>query len=783
MVRTAHPTEITPFSMPRKKRQPRRKSSTRRQSSIWKSLLALLVAVMVLASFYVVYLDVRLKEKMSGRIWALPSHVFARPLELYVGLPLQAAQFESELILIGYTRVNTIPTVAGQYRQWDGQHFELITRDFRFGDGHQKGGAVRVDFADDRIAGLFSLFGHDDLALVRLEPVRIAGIYPGVAEDRKLIRLNEAPDNLVLTLLAVEDRRFYEHHGVDPRAIARAMWSNLTSGDAMQGGSTITQQLVKNLFLDSERSLIRKLNEAVMAMLLEYHYDKPLILETYLNEIYLGQDGARAIHGFALASEFYYDKSLNQLSRDQLAMLVGLVKGASWYDPRRNPERALHRRNQVLQQMAEQSVINASQLKTLQARPLAVSARAHRSSNRYPAFIDLVKRQLQVDYKEEDLRSEGLRIFTTLDPLIQRAAEQSVLKVLPELEKQHAKSSDLQTAVIVAAPDNGDIQALVSDRDPLSAGYNRALDATRQIGSLVKPAVYLAALQQPQKYTLATMLDDTPLNLKERSGRLWSPKNYDGKYQDKIPLYRALEDSRNIPAVRLGLDVGLPRIAATLADMGVDREVPTYPSLMLGAFNLTPYEVTRMYQSLAGKGFKIPLRAIREVTTAQGDMLTRYPIEVKQTLKMDDVYLVNSVLHRVTQTGTAKSLASTLVVKVAGKTGTTDDTRDSWFAGFADNRLAVVWVGRDDNAPTGLTGASGALRIWTNLMQNVPLQDLHLDLPDTLESQWIDSNTGELSANGCEAAVELPFYPGSAPQQKAACKSISVFDRIQSLFR
>ncbi|HEX5637886.1 MAG TPA: penicillin-binding protein 1B, partial [Gammaproteobacteria bacterium] len=719
--------------MPRKKRQPRKTSMKRGSKSFWRSLTALLLVITIIAGLYVIVLDVRLKEKMSGRIWALPSQVFARPLELYAGLSLQASHLESELVLTGYNRVNAIPAVAGQYRQWDNQHFEIITRDFRFGDGYQKGGAIRVDFSDDKVEGVFSLFGNDELALVRLEPVRIAGIYPGVAEDRKLIRLSEAPENLVLTLLAVEDRRFYEHYGVDPRAIARAIWNNLTSSDAMQGGSTLTQQLVKNLFLDSERSLIRKFNEAIMALLLEYHYDKSTILETYLNEIYLGQDGARGIHGFALASEFYFDKSLNQLSRDQLAMLVGLVKGASWYDPRRHPERALQRRNQVLQQMADQSVINASQLKTLQARPLAVSARAHRSSNRYPAFIDLVKRQLQADYNEEDLHSEGLRIFTTLDPMIQRAAEQSVLKILPELEKQNAKSSDLQTAVIVAAPDNGDIQALVSDRDPLSAGYNRALDASRQIGSLVKPAVYLAALQQPEKYTVASILDDAPLSLKERNGRVWSPKNYDGKYLEKIPLYRALEDSRNIPAVRLGLDVGLGRIASTLEDMGVEREVPAYPSLMLGAFNLTPFEVTRMYQSLAGKGFKIPLRAIREVTTEQGEMLTRYPIQVKQTLKMEDVYLLNRVLHLVTQTGTARSLATSLPVQVAGKTGTTDDLRDSWFAGYADNRMAVVWVGRDDNAPTGLTGSSGALRIWTNLMQHVPLEDLHLDLPDTLE--------------------------------------------------
>jgi penicillin-binding protein 1B len=746
--------------------------------------LGLVLIFTIVFGAYVVYLDVQVRQSFEGRLWSLPSQVYARPLELYAGLELDAQEFEQELALIGFTRVNQLPTAPGQYRQWEGRHFELITREFQFGDGLQKSQALRIDFSGTVIEGVYALYDQQPLALVRLPPARIAGIYPLQAEERQLIRLAEAPEHLVLALLAVEDRRFYEHHGVDPRSIVRALWSNLvSSGDAVQGGSTLTQQLVKNLYLSTERSLWRKFNEAIMAMLLEYHYDKSQILETYLNEIYLGQDGARAIHGFALASEFYFAKPLDQLSREQIAMLVGLVKGASYYDPRRHPQRALQRRNQVLAQMAEQGVIKPEQLKTLQARALNVPEKIHKAANRYPAFIDLVKRQLHQDYHEEDLRSEGLRIFTTLDPLLQRAAERAVKEVIPALEKSNSKAEQLQTAVILTAPQNGDILALLGDRDPLAAGFNRALDATRQMGSLIKPAVYLAALQQPHKYHLATLLDDSPLRLKERNGTVWEPKNYDNTNLEHVPLFRALRDSRNIPAVRVGLDIGLSNIVTTLNNLGIAREVPPYPSMTLGAFNLTPLEVTHMYQTLAGKGFRIPLRSIREVTTAEGELLSRYPIQLQQTLKPDAVYQVNYTLYQVAQAGTAKSLKEALPVNVAGKTGTTDDLRDSWFAGFAENRLAVVWVGRDDNQPTGLTGASGALRIWTRLMQLIPLDDLNLELPQDMQLAWVDENTGEISAEGCEAAVELPFHPEFMPQQRAPCNTPTLMQRIQSMFK
>jgi len=779
-------TRSTRRAAPKKKRTgKRRKSRSNKRFSLFKNRYFLILSsvLLLLTVVYVAYLDIRIINKFEGKIWSLPSHVYARPLELFVGQSLSAKNFQQELELIGYHQTRDVPTKPGQYRHWNNKHFELITREFRFEEGVQPVQKLRIDFSYGKIRSLATLFSQQPLSLVRLEPARIAGIYPSHAEDRQLIKLEEVPDYLVLTLLAVEDRRFYTHWGIDPRAIARAMLANLSAGSTVQGGSTLTQQLVKNIFLTPERSLLRKINEAIMSVLLEFHYDKALILETYINEIYLGQDGSRAIHGFGLASHYYYDKPLNKLSKDQLAMLVGLVKGASWYEPRRHPERATKRRNQVLNLMAEQGVISEPQFKLFKSRALNIAPKSYLSANRFPAFIDLVKRQLRNDYAEEDLRSEGLKIFTTFDPLVQYQSEQSVKNIVPRLERDYKKADQLQTAVIVLSPENGEIQALVGDRNPRFPGFNRSLDAVRQVGSLIKPGIYLSALQQSQSYHLASMLDDSPIHLKSRDGNIWSPQNYDKKFSGDTLLYKALNQSRNIPTVRLGLSVGLADIVKTLQALGVQREVPPYPSMTLGAFSLSPFNVASMYQTLAARGFNIPLRAIRVVYNQHGEPLNRYPLKLNQTLDAESIYLINTVLNMVTQTGTAKSLAKQLPVRLAGKTGTTDDLRDSWFAGYSEDRLAVVWLGRDDNQSTGLTGSSGALKIWTDIMKSLPLEDLNLDLPESMEKHWIDPESGGITEKNCQGAVELPFLSGSKPTQRAECKSRSFIDSLKSIFQ
>jgi len=763
-------------------------SSNTKSSSKIKHVLFNQYAYMVYSAFailfisYVVYLDVQIREKMSGRIWSLPSHVYARPLELYQDKVLSIEDLSKELTHLNYHKTNTRPSQAGEYRILNGSHIELIARDFTFWDGKQKSQGVRLSIYNNKVGKIHELYSDKSISLLRLEPAKIAGIYPAKKEERQIIKLSEVPDDLVVALLAVEDRRFYQHWGLDPRAIARAFLANIMAGQTVQGGSTLTQQLVKNLFLSPDRTLVRKINEAIMSLLIEFHYDKAVILEAYINEVYLGQSGSKQIHGFELASQFYFAKHLKQLRRDQMALLVGLVKGPSWYEPRKHTDRAKERRNQVLQLMFEQEIISEVQLNKYSQLSLGLTNKPSFSKNRFPALVDLVKRQLQQDYNEDDLKSAGLRIFTSIDPIVQSKVEASVRRILPRLERDKNASSELQASVIVASSQQGEIKAMVSDRNPDFPGFNRSLDAVRQVGSLIKPAIYLSALQQPRKYTLATLLDDTPLHIKTAKDQTWSPQNYDKEFKGQVSLLQALNTSRNVPTVRLGLELGLADIADTLHNLGVVRDIPTYPSMTLGAFSLSPLDVANMYQTFAASGFHVPLKVIREVHNKDGKPLKRYPLESEKTLNEQSVYLVNHVLHEVTQTGTAKSLKRNIPHDLAGKTGTTDDLRDSWFAGFSDESLAVVWIGRDDNTNTGLTGSSGALSVWTNVMQQLDISSFSRQPPPGIENHWVDAQSGGLSEKYCQGAVELPFISGSAPIEKVECKSGGILNQLRRLF-
>jgi len=775
-------------SKPRKKSAKKKKARNTKRNFSLSALLfnrytftGLTVFVFLFAG-YMAYLNIKITEKMSGRIWSLPSHVYARPLELYQGKYLTIEQFKSELQQLGYVQLKSRPSKAGQYRILNNSHFEIISRDFSFWDGKQKSQGFRLNILNNEISVLHQLYSDETLSIFRMEPVKIAGIYPSTRQERQLIKLDEVPDDMVLALLAVEDRRFYQHWGIDPRSILRALLANFMAGGTVQGGSTLTQQLVKNLFLSPERTLTRKINEALMALLLEINYSKSVILETYINEVYLGQSGAQQIHGFELASQYYFANSLRKLRRDQMAMLVGLVKGPSWYAPRRHPKRAKDRRDQVLKLMHEQGALTQAQLNKYKKLDLGLSSKPRFSANRFPALIDLVKRQLKRDYNEDDLKSSGLKVFTSIDPIIQSQAEASVKRVISQLENSNHSVSDLQTSLIVASSQQGEIQAMVSDRKPEFPGFNRSLDAIRQIGSLIKPAIYLTALQQPGKYTLASRLDDSPLHIKTAKEQLWSPQNYDKKFTGDILLIEALKKSRNVPTVRLGLEVGLSDISDTLHNLGVKRKIPTYPSMTLGAFNLSPFDVANMYQTFAANGFNVPLKVIREVLNKDGQPLKRYPLKSDKAIDEKAIYLVNHVLHGVTRTGTARSLAKALPQSLAGKTGTTDDLRDSWFAGFSDNQLAVAWIGRDDNSSTGLTGSSGALRLWTDLFRHLNIQSFSPDRPAGINNRWIDGSSGGLSEKNCQGAVELPFIQGSEPTEKAECKSAGIIDQIIHFF-
>lgn len=747
----------------------RRRSSKPPHRRAWRRFLLWSLAVGVLgAAGYGAYLDFVVRDKFEGRRWALPAYVYARPLELFPGAALSAGQLESELRQDNY-RIARDATGPGSYER-QGDTLRLTTRAFQYWDGAEPSQTAVIHFDHDAVTALEDGRGAA-LPLLRVDPVVIGRIYPAHHEDRILVKLDEVPLLLRGTLIAVEDRHFYSHFGVDPRAIGRALVADIRHGGVVQGGSTLTQQLVKNFFLDGERTLTRKLNEAAMALLLEWHYGKDEILETYMNEIYLGQDRERAIHGFGLASQFYFNRPLADLAPQQIALLVALVKGPSYYDPRSHPARALARRNLVLEQMADARLLSAAQAHAAARQPLGVTPRPQ-SMAVHPAFLDLVRRQLSRDYREEDLRSEGLRIFTTLDPTVQAAAEQALSRRLAQIERDHGMSDGvLEGALLVTSVSGGEVQAVVGGRDPRYAGYDRALDAERQVGSLIKPAVYLTALSRPKEYTLATLLDDAPLPATVAGGKPWQPANYDKQVHGAVPLHTALAQSYNLATVRLGLSLGVDQVLDTLHALGVERDIQPYPAMLLGAMSLTPVEVTQAYQTLAGGGFRAPLRAIREVVSAQGAPLARYPLEAAPAVDPVAVYLLTTAMQEVVISGTARGLSAYLPASlhIAGKTGTTDDLRDSWFAGFSGDRLGVVWVGRDDNGAAGLTGATGAMQVWGDLFAAAGARPLAIEPPAGVAWAWVDPVDGKRSLSSCQGAVELPFSEGSVPEDSAAC--------------
>ena len=643
--------------------------------------------------------------------------------------------------------------------------FTLFRRSYKHEQETVPSGEIKITIQNNRISDLQDVRSRESLEMVRLSPLLIGSFYPKNNEDRVLLTLKDTPPLLPKMLIAVEDRSFFEHHGVVPLAVLRALLINIREGHASQGGSTISQQLAKNFFLTPEKSIKRKLDEMFVAVAMENNFSKEEILETYLNEVYLGQDGKRAIHGFGLASSFYFGKNINDLKPHEIALLVGMLKGPSRYNPRKDSERAISRRNTVLDIMRDQGILSAETVRMSQAAPLGVMEEAARANTPFPAYLDLVKRQLLREYRESDLRSAGLRIFTTLDLQVQLAAEEAVRSQLEIIEADHRMpSKPLEAAVVVTATGSNEVLALVGGRRDSAKGFNRALDATRPIGSLIKPAVFLTALNDPKRYTLVTPIDDGPITIKLPNGKSWTPKNYDRKHHGTIPLYQALVHSYNSSTVRLGMDLGLKAVYDTLKKMGFEKHMEMYPASLLGAIEMSPIEVAQIYQTVASGGFYSPIRTIHSVYTSTGEILQRYPLTIEQNFDAGPIYLLDKTLQTVVTQGTAKSLERLVPESwgTAGKTGTTNDLRDSWFAGFTGSQLAVVWVGRDDNRSCGLSGATGAMRVWGQFMAAVPNAPLILAPPENVKTYVVNMKTG-LASHGGNRTMAIPFIEGSEP--------------------
>ncbi|WP_373077819.1 penicillin-binding protein 1B [Zhongshania sp.] len=731
----------------------------------WWSLFAKLCLVfVVLMMVFFAYCDAKVRGAFDRQRYEQPAKVYARPLVLATGAILTPYELESELAEIGYSSRRLVDQPGSYFRQ--GDHFTIYLRPFAFADGSQPARKIVVEFNSTTVAVVRNKLG-DRIAEEQLDPMVIGGVYPGRHEDRLMLSLAEAPQMLIETLLQVEDQHFYSHFGISPRSIVRAMLANIKAGRTVQGGSTLTQQLVKNTILSNERSLWRKAKEAVMSILTEMHYSKDRILEAYINEVYLGQEGNRAIHGFGLAARHYYNRPLEELNLAQVSMLVGLVKGPSYYDPWRHPERAKTRRNIVLGELEEEGWLTAQQLTAWQKEPLDL-AKTSALAGVYPAYVDLVRRQLSRDYQSKELQTSGLRIFTPFDPVLQRRAEAATVKSIKRLED---KQKDLEVAMVVTKVNSGDVVAVIGGKRPKYAGFNRALDALRPIGSLAKPAVFLAALNQPNRYNLLTKVSDEPVSISNANGSQWRPSNYDRKSHGDVPLHTALAHSYNLATARLGMQVGLGNVMDMFQRLGVQRPLLEVPSMLLGSAELAPIEVAAMYQTLAADGRYTPLRTIYAITDSKGELLARYPQKPKQVVNPAAVHLLQYAMLETVREGTGKGVYQVLPkdYRVAGKTGTSNDTRDSWFAGFAGDYMAVVWMGTDNNTSTGLTGASGALQVWRQFMAEASTEQMPFSPVSGVEYEWVDGISGKLSQSWCENARYMPFMSGSAPSEHGGC--------------
>jgi len=749
-----------------------RRSSGSRRSRRQRGFVVIgtVLAVLALVALVVVaVLGYRVTRQFEGRRWTLPARVYAQPIDLYVGQQLSAQRFVDELDRLGYLATADAGR-PGTYRR-RGEQVGVHVRDFRFADGSQPAQSLRLGFDGNAIASLEDARGAE-VPVFRLDPLLIGSIFPIHGEDRIVVAPDEVPPLLPAALKAVEDRKFDSHHGVNPLAILRALFVNVRAGQIEQGGSTLTQQLVKSYFLDSRRTLRRKAEEAVMAVILEARFEKGDIMNAYINEIYLGQDGKRAVHGFGLASQFYFGKPLAELRLPEIALLVAVVRGPSYYDPRRHPERALERRNLVLRVLVEQEVVTAEDAERAAKQPLGLAEAGRKGGSYYPAFLDLVRRQLRRDYEEPDLTEAGLTVFSTLDPLLQQKAEDSLAAELDRLDKSPRKQAHgLEGVVIVTAPQTGEVTALVGGRRAAFDGFNRALDARRPIGSLAKPIVYLAALESGE-FSPVSIVQDAPIDLKLPSGDRWKPENFDRKLRGNVTVMRALTQSLNLPTVRVGLDVGLDKVADAFVELGLEERPAELPSMLLGATNLSPLDVTQMYNTLANGGFRSPLRAVRAVVNESGKALKAPELEVAEVKSPEAVYTLDlmlvEVMRRGTGRGAAKDLPDGLVV--AGKTGTSNDYRDSWFAGFSGGHLIVAWVGHDDNRPTALTGTTGGLAVWSRLMGSITTTPFEPVMPEALELRWVDYYSGHETSPYCNgSALAMPFPPGTLLQPEPLC--------------
>jgi penicillin-binding protein 1B len=750
------------------------KTRSRFKDFLWRHSAGIAFTVMVLfVAFigFVGYTYVVITKKFdSSRRWDLPSRIYSDATPIVPGLDLPRTLLEPRLNHVGYHEVKDKVANPGDYRYVNGS-LEIYLQNFEYPDIEFRAVPVVVGFDDDTVRDVRRLDDGVALRGVRVEPELITSIYNNEMEDRLPVALAAVPKVLQDAIIATEDKNFYHHEGISIRGTLGALRTDLKNGNWTHGGSTLTQQLVKNLYLNPERAWRRKITEALMAVLLEVRYSKPQILESYLNEIYLGQNGAVQIIGVEQASQVYFGKHVTYLTLPEAATLAGMIRSPNVLNPVHYPERAKPRRDTVLDLMREQGYIDQQTYAAAIASPLT-TARFPKTSRSAPFFVDLVLKQLRETYPETQLKTEGLRVFTTLDTIMQRSAELALDGGIDGLNKKYSylrkSPTPLEGVMLTIQPGTGYVKALVGGRNYSKTQFNRAIQARRQPGSLFKPFVYATAMDPArgqQAFTAATVLDDSPISV--RSGNaVWSPQNYDLRYHGRVTVREALAHSYNIPAVRAAIDAGVPNVIKTAATIGIESRLEPYPSVSLGAFEVTPLEIAYAYSAFANLGVKAEPVSILAVSRRDGTLLESREVKMKRVASSGVCYVMDNILQDVFTYGTAvKARGLGFERRYAGKTGTTSNYHDAWFIGFSPRILTLVWVGFDDNHSVRLAGGDACVPIWTSHMNRIAgmVPDVVWRRPDDVVERQIDPESGMLATPYCPQTKSEIFVQGTEP--------------------
>ncbi len=721
-------------------------------------------------------LDRIVRERFAGKIFQVPSRVLSAPTYLYPGLDWKHIDLPGTLARLGYSAERSAQGLQPGRFVWGEDSARIYLRAFEHPTRAEPSRDVRLSFQGSRIQEIRDMAKGRELSAVLLEP-ELVGLYYGPhRKQQELVHIEEVPDSLIDAVLAVEDQRFLDHHGIDPKRIMGAFLANLRAGRIRQGASTLTQQLVKNFFLTPERTYRRKAQEAIMALIVEARYDKLSILEAYFNEVYMGRRGSTSIHGMGEASRFYFGKRVDQLQVEEAALLAAVIQGPNALSPFRWPDRALARRNLVLGLMRGQGKLGEPEHDEAVAMPLRLAyASPEPEDSRY--FLDLLRAQLPDVYTQDELAAEGLRVYSTLDVRLQTLAAKSLRSGLERLEKSRPEllgedgERGLQGCVIVLQPQTGEVLALVGGRDYRKSQFNRCTQARRQAGSIFKPFAYLAALEPGRGgpvITLADRLDDSPLEIPIPGEEPWRPQNYDREFRGSVSVREALERSLNVATARLGQQVGAAKIADAAHRLGIDSPLPEVPSLPLGVADVSPLEIARAYATIANAGVRPAIRSFDDVVSpdSEGSPLVRREIAFERVVDRGAAFLTTSLLEGVVDRGTGRAARlAGLNGPFAGKTGTSDGLRDAWFAGFTPELVVVVWVGFDEPESIGLTGSQGALPIWIDFMKGATGGRVRgaFMIPPDVERVAVDPVSGARALAGCPARVPEYFLEGTVP--------------------